>query len=82
MNVKPGVSARIADLTAWAGGLEFRRVLICPADQQQYPATPYGARLLYVALSRATHALTIVTDTASPISHLDCIGIQPKQGRV
>jgi DNA helicase-2/ATP-dependent DNA helicase PcrA len=55
-----------------AKGLEFRRVLICPADQQQYPATPYGARLLYVALSRATHELTLVADSASPLSHLDC----------
>jgi DNA helicase-2/ATP-dependent DNA helicase PcrA len=59
-----------------AKGLEFRRVLICPADQHQYPATPYGARLFYVALSRATHGLAIVTDTASPISHLDLGGIQ------
>ena len=54
-----------------AKGLEFRRVLICPADQQQYPSGRYGARLLYVAMSRATHRLTIVTDTASPLSHFD-----------
>jgi DNA helicase-2/ATP-dependent DNA helicase PcrA len=53
-----------------AKGLEFRRVLICPADKHQYPPSPYGARLLYVAISRATHRLTIVTDTASPVSHL------------
>jgi UvrD-like helicase C-terminal domain/AAA domain len=54
-----------------AKGLEFRRVLVCPADQQQYPRGAYGARLLYVAMSRATHELTIVTDAASPLSHLD-----------
>jgi hypothetical protein len=60
-----------------AKGLEFRRVLICPADKHQYPATPYGARLLYVALSRATHGITIITDTASPLSHLDFSGAQP-----
>ena len=41
-----------------AKGLEFRRVLICPADQHQYPPGQYGARLLYVAMSRATHQLT------------------------
>ena len=54
-----------------AKGLEFRRVLICPADQHQFPHNAYGARLLYVAMSRATHNLTIVTDTSSPVSHLD-----------
>jgi AAA domain/UvrD-like helicase C-terminal domain len=54
-----------------AKGLEFRRVLVCPADQQQYPSSKYGARLLYVAMSRATHRLTIVTDAVSPLSHLD-----------
>jgi superfamily I DNA/RNA helicase len=58
-----------------AKGLEFRRVLICPADQHQYPANPYGARLLYVALSRATHGLTIITDKASPLSHLNFSGV-------
>jgi DNA helicase-2/ATP-dependent DNA helicase PcrA len=54
-----------------AKGLEFRRVMICPADRHQYPPGPYGARLFYVAISRATHRLTIVTDAASPLSHLD-----------
>jgi len=54
-----------------AKGLEFRRVLICPADQHQYPSNGYGARLLYVAMSRATHELTIVADPSSPVSHLD-----------
>ncbi len=54
-----------------AKGLEFRRVLVCPADQHQYPATPYGARLLYVAMSRATHQLTIVTDATSPVTHFN-----------
>jgi hypothetical protein len=56
-----------------AKGLEFRRVLICPADQHQYPPTSYGARLFYVAISRATHRLTIVTDSISPVSHLDSV---------
>ena len=53
-----------------AKGLEFRRVLVCPADEQQYPTGTYGARLFYVAISRATHQLTIVTDTGSPLAHL------------
>ncbi|GLK78105.1 hypothetical protein GCM10008171_33590 [Methylopila jiangsuensis] len=53
-----------------AKGLEFRRVLVCPGDAQQFPAGAYGARLLYVAMSRATHQLTIVTDSSSPIVHL------------
>jgi hypothetical protein len=57
-----------------AKGLEFRRVLVCPADQHQYPGTPYGARLLYVAMSRATHHLTIVTDAVSPLRHFDFAG--------
>jgi hypothetical protein len=56
-----------------AKGLEFRRVLICPADQHQYPPSSYGARLFYVAISRATHRLTIVTDSTSPVSHLDVV---------
>lgn len=33
------------------------------------PRLPYGARLLYVAMSRATLQLTIVTDTSSPAEH-------------
>jgi DNA helicase-2/ATP-dependent DNA helicase PcrA len=59
-----------------AKGLEFRRVLVCPADQHQYPSNAYGARLLYVAMSRATHELTIVADAASPISHIDFASAQ------
>lgn len=54
-----------------AKGLEFRRVLVCPADQHQYPATPFGSRLLYVAMSRATHKLTIVADATSPLMQFD-----------
>ena len=54
-----------------AKGLEFRRVVVCPADQHQYPTSPYGARLFYVAISRAKHRLTIVTDTTSPVAYLD-----------
>lgn len=54
-----------------AKGLEFRRVLVCPADAQQYPPGAYGARLFYVAMSRATHQLTIVTDGAAPTVHLN-----------
>lgn len=53
-----------------AKGLEFRRVLVCPADARQYPPTAYGARLFYVAMSRATHQLTIVTDASAPLTHL------------
>lgn len=53
-----------------AKGLEFGRVLVCPADAQQYPPGAYGARLFYVAISRATHQLTIVTDASAPMVHL------------
>jgi AAA domain/UvrD-like helicase C-terminal domain len=53
-----------------AKGLEFRRVLVCPADAHQYPPGAYGARLFYVAMSRATHQLMIVTDSNAPIVHL------------
>jgi superfamily I DNA/RNA helicase len=53
-----------------AKGLEFRRVLVCPADAHQYPPGAYGARLFYVAMSRATYQLTIVTDSDAPLVHL------------
>lgn len=60
-----------------AKGLEFRRVLLCPVDPHQYPSSSTGARLLYVAMSRATHQLSIVIDTASPVEHLDYSGFGP-----
>lgn len=53
-----------------AKGLEFHRVMVCPADTHQYPKGPFGARLLYVAMSRATHELTILIDGNAPSPHL------------
>ena len=58
-----------------AKGLEFRRVLVCPADAHQYPPGAYGARLFYVAMSRATHQLTIVTDSDAPLVHLGATSV-------
>ena len=61
-----------------AKGLEFRRVLVCPADAHQYPPGAYGARLFYVAMSRATHQLTIVTDSDAPLVHLGATSVASK----
>ena len=61
-----------------AKGLEFRRVLVCPADAHQYPPGAYGARLFYVAMSRATHQLTIVTHLDAPLVHLGATSVASK----
>jgi hypothetical protein len=53
-----------------AKGLEFERILLCPIDHHQYPDGPMGARLLYVALSRATRSIDLVTSSSSACSHL------------
>ena len=47
-----------------AKGLAFDRVLICPLDRNQFPDDVLGARLLYVAMSRARRSIRIalVTD--------------------
>jgi DNA helicase-2/ATP-dependent DNA helicase PcrA len=43
-----------------AKGLEFDHVLVCPIDSNQYPKDGLGARLLYVAMSRARRSLRLV----------------------
>lgn len=43
-----------------AKGLEFDHVLVCPIDSNQYPKDALGARLLYVAMSRARRSLKLV----------------------
>lgn len=42
-----------------AKGLEFDTVIIADADATTYPATTLDARLLYVALTRASHRLHV-----------------------
>ncbi|HEX3527370.1 MAG TPA: ATP-dependent helicase [Thermoanaerobaculia bacterium] len=53
-----------------AKGLEFSRVLLCPVDENQYPSSSLGARLLYVALSRARMSLDLILDSAAPSGHV------------
>jgi DNA helicase-2/ATP-dependent DNA helicase PcrA len=43
-----------------AKGLEFDGVIIWNASDTEFKATPFDARLLYVALSRAMHNLHIM----------------------
>lgn len=54
-----------------AKGLEFQNVLVCPVDHHQYPPGRVGARLLYVAISRSTRALTLVLSTDNISEHID-----------
>jgi DNA helicase-2/ATP-dependent DNA helicase PcrA len=50
-----------------AKGLEFDAAVVVDADANTYPATPFDGRLLYVALTRALHALhAIWTGHLSP----------------
>ena len=46
-----------------AKGLAFDRVLLCPLDRHQFPDDVLGARLLYVALSRARRSIRIALAT-------------------
>jgi len=41
-------------------GLEFDAVLLTDADATRYPATPPGAKLLYVGCTRALHLLRVL----------------------
>lgn len=52
-----------------AKGLEFRNVIIMNCDASDFPDNEAKRRLLYVALSRATHSLTLVLprENASPL---------------
>lgn len=49
-----------------AKGLECGAVLLVGCDASQFPDTPQGRALLYVALSRATSKLMIVVPRSSP----------------
>lgn len=42
-----------------AKGLEYDAVILTDINQQNYPIHPYFAKLLYVALTRALHTVTI-----------------------
>lgn len=53
-----------------AKGLDFDHVLLCPVDRHQYPDDTFGARLLYVALSRAKRSLRLVLAGDAPTRHL------------
>ncbi|MDA9426231.1 ATP-binding domain-containing protein [Bradyrhizobium sp. CCBAU 53380] len=49
-----------------AKGLETDHVLVMPCDGQHFPDSPAGRCLLYVAISRATHSLTLVVPRSNP----------------
>jgi hypothetical protein len=53
-----------------AKGLDFDHVLLCPVDRHQYPDDVLGARLLYVALSRARQSVRLVLAGDAPSRHL------------
>jgi DNA helicase-2/ATP-dependent DNA helicase PcrA len=53
-----------------AKGLDFDHVLLCPVDRHQYPNDELGARLLYVALSRAKRSIKLVLTTDTPSQHV------------
>jgi len=53
-----------------AKGLDFDHVLLCPVDRHQYPDGVLGARLLYVALSRAKRSIRLVLAGDAPTRHL------------
>jgi len=54
-----------------AKGLDFDHVLLCPVDRHQYPDGALGARLLYVALSRAKRSIRLVLADDAPTQHLE-----------
>jgi DNA helicase-2/ATP-dependent DNA helicase PcrA len=45
-----------------AKGLEFDSVIIVDMNEDRYPDNEYSTRLLYVAITRALHRLTIITN--------------------
>mgnify|MGYP003382211802 CR=1 FL=1 len=53
-----------------AKGLEFDHVLLCPVDCHQYPDGMFGARLLYVTLSRAKRSIGFLLVGDAPTRHL------------
>jgi DNA helicase-2/ATP-dependent DNA helicase PcrA len=54
-----------------AKGLDFDHVLLCPVDRHQYPDGVLGARLLYVALSRAKRSIRLVLAGDAPSPHVE-----------
>ena len=42
-----------------AKGMEFEAVLLAGADEVNYPSAEFEGRLLYVAATRALHALEV-----------------------
>lgn len=63
LSAKP---TRAASTIHKAKGLEFGRVLIAFCGSSHFPDTELRRRLLYVAISRATNALTLHVPTDSP----------------
>ena len=53
-----------------AKGLEFDSVIIADLNKEHYPDDEYSTRLLYVAVTRALHRLTVITNRDSDISPL------------
>jgi DNA helicase-2/ATP-dependent DNA helicase PcrA len=54
---------------ALAKGLEFDAAVVVDADENTYGPSAFDARLLYVALTRALHALRVIW-AGRPSPHL------------
>ena len=57
----------------WPRGLEFEAVLLAGADEKNYPSAEFESRLLYVAVTRALHALRIFA-VGAPSALLELAG--------
>ena len=55
---------------SYAKGLEFDSVIILDMNDEKYPDTEYSTRLIYVAITRALHRLTIIKNRNKEISPL------------
>ncbi|MDD3474965.1 MAG: AAA family ATPase [Candidatus Dojkabacteria bacterium] len=53
-----------------AKGLEFDSVIILDMNEERYPETEYSTRLVYVAITRALHRLTVVKNSNKKVSPL------------
>lgn len=49
-----------------AKGMEFDHVFVCPFSATHFPASEYGRRLTYVALSRAQRSIEILVPALGP----------------
>lgn len=63
-HVRPRLAPRAISTVHKAKGLESQNVLLIPLDASHFAESPNARALLYVALSRATHSLTIVVSRA------------------